>query len=721
TNLQDTTTYAGFAVNASDSLDSGIDLPNPPVPPSNYLDVYFPHSNWASVLGPNYCRDVKKFIDLSSASTKWGFSVNTDKNNTSITLKLDQYTYLPAGYSMFLYDYAKDSLHNVRTKGDYVYNSGTGGIKNFDLLIGNITSSASIFVTPDTLNFGSIGAGSSKLLNLQIKNIGDSTLLISNIVSGNSAFTFTGGTAHSIKKDSILFLPVTFRPTAATSYNGTLTISSNDTRHSSYVVTLKGTGLNKFPRIALSTTTLNFGSTFIDRDSTLKLKIYNTGDTTLSITNITSGNTVFKINGSTSRTILKNDSSEVSVTFRPKSAIDYSTGIHFLSNDPIHPDTLTNVTGTGISDSFVKKFIPGWSLMSIPVTPANASPGSIIGDDITSFYTFSYSGNSGYYTADSLYTGRGYWLGIEDTANIDITGIPATSNFNSKLTPGWNIISTPFIRLYGINNIYFKRGAKVVNADSASSLGWIQKQFTGYNPVSKSYFAEDTLAQWSGYWLPVLTDSVEMNFYYDSTFGGPLKINDIKTNSITNWLVNISSSIDNSSDNLLQFGINSNAVDGFDSKYDLAKAPISPSPDAFETYFMHNDWNSLFTKYQRDVKHSFEYPQVGKSWQFRMYAKKAGNLTLSWENIASEIPEEIKSKYNFILTGPSVPNSINMLTATSYSMQVSANSEYIFNINSVATSVGENGNKIYSFELMQNYPNPFNPSTSISYSLPKDG
>jgi hypothetical protein len=719
--LKDTTTYAGFAINASDSLDSGTDLPNPPVPPSNYLDVYFPHTNWTSHLGPNYCRDIKKYIDLTTASKTWGFSVNTDQSNTQVTVKLDQYTYLPASYSIFVYDYANDSLHNVRTKGDYVYNSGAAGARNFDLLIGNITSAPSIYVTPDTLNFGSIASGSSKMLNLQIKNTGDSTLLISNIVSSNSAFTFTGGTSHSIKKDSILFLPVTFRPVSALSYSGTLTITNNDSRNNNYVVTLKGSGLNKFPKISLSTSALNFGSIFVDKDTTLKCKIYNIGDTTLTISNIISGNTVYKINGAVSRSILKNDSSEVSITFSPKTAADYSSTVHFLSNDPSHPDTLISVTGTGISDTFVKKFTPGWSLMSIPVTPSNASTGSIIGDDITSFYAFTYSGNSGYYATDSMFIGHGYWLGIEDTANVDITGLPAIANVNCKLTPGWNITATPFIRTYGVNNIYFKRGAKVVNADSAASLGWIQKHFTGYNTAAKSYFAADTLKQWAGYWMPVLTDSLEMNFYYDSTFGGPLKTNDIKTNSISNWFVNVSASIDNSSDNMLQFGVNSNATDDFDAKYDLAKAPVSPSPDALETYFMHNNWSSLFTKYQSDIKAAFTAPQTGKSWQFRMFSKKAGNLILTWNNILSEIPEEIRNNFNFYLTSPSIPGAVNMLSSVSCSMQAAANSEYIFNINASPTGISDNGNKVYSFDLMQNYPNPFNPSTSISYSLPKDG
>jgi photosystem II stability/assembly factor-like uncharacterized protein len=39
----------------------------------------------------------------------------------------------------------------------------------------------------------------------------------------------------------------------------------------------------------------------------------------------------------------------------------------------------------------------------------------------------------------------------------------------------------------------------------------------------------------------------------------------------------------------------------------------------------------------------------------------------------------------------------------------------------IPTSVSQNGNEIpTSFKLFQNYPNPFNPSTSISFSLPKE-
>src|SRR5690606_11392364 len=99
----------------------------------------------------------------------------------------------------------------------------------------------------------------------------------------------------------------------------------------------------------------------------------------------------------------------------------------------------------------------------------------------------------------------------------------------------------------------------------------------------------------------------------------------------------------------------------------------------------------------------------GKNWNFNLFTRSAGVVTLSWNEILNQVPDEIKNNYTFTLSGDQIPQPVNMFTTTSININGNANSTYQFVINSSITNVDES-NKIYSFSLAQNYPNPFNPS-----------
>ncbi len=77
--ISDQNIYAGMAVNATNGFDSTIDLPQAPLPPSSYVQVYFPHTDWSTVLGPNFKRDIKDLISLNETTSLWNFKVNTDQ------------------------------------------------------------------------------------------------------------------------------------------------------------------------------------------------------------------------------------------------------------------------------------------------------------------------------------------------------------------------------------------------------------------------------------------------------------------------------------------------------------------------------------------------------------------------------------------------------------------------------------------------------------------
>lgn len=717
--LSDTTSWAGMGINATNGLDNGIDLENPPLPPSNYLEVYFPHTDWVDVLGPNYSRDIRQIVSLDSTTSLWGFSVNTDKTNTNVTLSANNYSSLPSNYMVKLYDISRDSTHDLKSSS-YTYNTGSSaGAKNFNLIIGVALTEPDINVTPSTLSFGNKKINSDTTISLQVSNLGQSQLNITNIVSSNAAFTFTGGTTYSITSGSSVNIPVKFRPTQPVVYNATLTFTSNDPDEGTLAVNMSGTGLNRFPEISVNNPSYNFGDVKIAFDSSFTFKIYNTGDTTLVVSSIASTNSAFTFSGATSYSIQKNDSVSLSVKFKPAVTGAINGNLVILSNDE-DEDTLTvALTGTGITSTLTKKFYPGWNLMSIPVKPDVPTPNAVIGDDASTYFLYNYNSVGGYFAEDTIKTGEGYYLGIMDTVNLDVTGTPVVTNQTMDIKAGWNITATPFIKSYKKNAVYFTRNNRTVKADSAVILGWIQNNY--YTTSGGSIVSKDTLETWKGYWFAALTDSLKMSFYYDSTSGSPLNNSMLKENSINDWSVEILAQVNNSKDNLLSFGVNQNASDEFDAVFDNAKPPISPDPTSVYSFFEHSTWSPLFTRYASDIKQSYTFPQSGKTWVFKVQSAVGGSLKLSWMNILQQIPVEIREKYNFTISGGSIVNPINMLTTSEYQFTAAAGEVYTFAINSTLTGVEDDLTKGMTFNLNQNYPNPFNPSTVINYSVPAAG
>ena len=297
-------------------------------------------------------------------------------------------------------------------------------------------------------------------------------------------------------------------------------------------------------------------------------------------------------------------------------------------------------------------------------------------------------------------------------------GTAIASNDTSSINTGWNLIASPFIRDYQKSLVYFLKNDTLANSQTAADLGWIQNHYYTYNKTGSSYISKDTLTIWNGYWFAALVNDLKMVFWYDSTSGNPPaeKLEKIQA-PVNDWFVTIKAEMNGKYDNLLEFGANSFATDGFDAKYDNAKPPISPVNGAIETYFNYTNWSPYFNKYARDIKSHFVSPQAGKSWMFNVRATANGSITISWGDILLQIPEEIRNKYSFTLAGAGISSPLNMLTLFEYQFQAAAGEVYTFTINSSLTGVEDELTK-YSFLLNQNYPNPFNPSTRIGYSLP---
>ena len=716
--LTDSSAIAGMALNATDNYDSSVDLPKPPSAPSNYLSIYFPHEAWSS-LGPKYARDIKLYKSLDSTTSPWDVSIASDLVSQTITVSALSFDFVPSNYAISLYDISKDSTHNLRTS-NYQFNSGSSSATHyFRLIVGTSFSAPNISPNVTSLSFGSLKTDKDSIQNVVITNIGDSSLVISNVISTHGFYTFTGGTTYTITKNNSVTIPVKFSPRASGLFEGKLLLLCNDPDTDTLEVALSGTGVTLLPIISVNTSTLNFGSIKVAYDSSLTFKIYNTGDTTLTVSALTSSNGNFTVITSVPFSININDSASVSVTFTPDEVKSYTDSLSITNTDPTNGSLKVYLAGSGIESVLQKDFTAGWNLISVPVLPNDQNTSAVIGDDAASFFFYEYK-NGDYFSAITVERNKGYWFGIESNVTVDVTGKPRITDDTLSISAGWNLVGSPFLKKYPKSAIKYSKDGVTVSADSAVNLGWIQNAFHKYNVTTSMYESTDTLSLWNGHWLAALTDGVKAIYLKDYQTGSlPKKLDTNEKQDDNLWVVSISvsNSINGMSDNLLSFGQSDAANDGFDAKYDFAKPPKSPK-GLVEVYFEHMDWNPLFTKYTSDVRKTTTGKNV--QWSFILSATHEATVSLNWKDILTEMPSEVQKQFLYMgLSTTDIPNftTVNMLKYFTANISVQKDKSYRFTINATITDLINEELQPKEFGLMQNYPNPFNPVTSINYAV----
>jgi len=127
----------GMAGAASAGYDPDFDIPEPPLPPSDYMQLYFPHPEWEVPIGPNFSTDIRDMISLDDTIVSWEFEVATDLADIPVFIDFFEGSNPPEVSTFILEDLTLGRIQDLNESPIYDYESGVPEIHRFRLHIGN--------------------------------------------------------------------------------------------------------------------------------------------------------------------------------------------------------------------------------------------------------------------------------------------------------------------------------------------------------------------------------------------------------------------------------------------------------------------------------------------------------------------------------------------------------------------------------------------------------
>jgi hypothetical protein len=213
------------------------------------------------------------------------------------------------------------------------------------------TGTPGINVPITNVNFPNTTVGNTTNYNLTIYSDGGATLTIDSINVTGSEFTYDPiSFPLQIPTGNSSDVMLNFTPTNYASYNGTVSIYSNDPVDPVVQVTLKGQGVLSGARIGLTATSHNFGSVWVGEGITYwDFSIFNMGDQNLDVTDMQLILPEFSVESPTLPfQIFPTDTVDLRIYFYPSEVASYQDTLKISTNDLISPITGIFLEGAGV-------------------------------------------------------------------------------------------------------------------------------------------------------------------------------------------------------------------------------------------------------------------------------------------------------------------------------------------------------------------------------------
>ena len=203
-------------------------------------------------------------------------------------------------------------------------------------------------VTPSSVSFGSVIVGSPVTQSIQLKNGGTGSLTITQLsVSGSGFSTGTLSLPVTLSAGQSTSFSVQFAPASAGTASGTVSIVSNAPGSPS-ALALSGTAVAATKTLSFSSSSLGFGSVNTGASSTQNVTVTNSGNSSVTISQIAESGTGFSLTGAgTPVTLTAGQQFAFGVIFNPTAAGGASGTVTVTSTAAGSPVTIA-LSGTGV-------------------------------------------------------------------------------------------------------------------------------------------------------------------------------------------------------------------------------------------------------------------------------------------------------------------------------------------------------------------------------------
>jgi len=201
-----------------------------------------------------------------------------------------------------------------------------------------------------SLDFGSVSAGTSKVLTVAATNSGAVSATISSTSVSSKYFSLTTPNLPiAIGAGQSTTLSVTFNPNAAGTFDGTITINSTASNPVT-TLSLSGTGAGA-GQLVVNPVTESFGTLTVGTQQAQSVTLTNSGGASISISQVAIGGSGFQLSGITAPlTLNAAQSTTFTVTFAPQTSGNASGTVTITSDAP-NPTLTLPLSGSGIAVS----------------------------------------------------------------------------------------------------------------------------------------------------------------------------------------------------------------------------------------------------------------------------------------------------------------------------------------------------------------------------------
>lgn len=381
-----------------------------------------------------------------------------------------------------------------------------------------------------------------------------------------------------------------------------------------------------------------------------------------------------------------------------------------------------------------------YAMISIPLEVPDTRLVDLLGDDLgdeSLWRMFAYDRRAESYeeihlSSDNIARqGEAYWLIKRGPLALDLPGLfpitmlstPLDSAFSILLSPGWNMISTPFAMAVAWDSCRID-GVLTPVAEGAGTVGpaisW---------DWSQSAYLDSTEFLWpfQGFWVfnqtsAAVTLSIppipEETFSTEDGGNERAKRADAPPEG---WRLRIIASAAGSRDGINIIGASAEADAGWDP-LDRAEPPLSPG-EAIALHFPHDDWGPHAGRYTADIRED----RIPTEWVFDVAHVKPADqpdlVTLHFSGL-----ETLPGDLDVILTDRVLGRELDVRLSGEYQF-VSGRRDLVasardcrFALRVAKRSAGEDALRAPDRDwLFANVPNPFNPATVIHYDVAEAG